>query len=547
MYLLLNRLHIIFALQLLRGRSDFLKSKQSFRFLLTIFFILILVMSTAGCQSRSNSKTSENNASGTITDISQLAHGKIGVWDASISEKKTRELLPDAEYVYYNTIADMAASTSQGKTDAFSVTYGHYASLKTSMPQLKPLPQKVGSYAEHFILRPDERGEQIAADFNAYLAKARESGEIAAINDKWQGTDESLKVIDRSGLTGEKGTIHLAISASEPTLDYLKDGEPVGSEVDIITHFCTEYGYDLQVDTLDYTAMTPAITACKYDIAAAAFEYSEERAQSVRFSDKICDEDLVLVVLDKDSTANTTSFLQSATNSFIKTFIQENRWKMYISGIGQTLLITALSILFGTFLGFGVYLLCRKGGRISNIISRAVMRVIQGTPMVVLLMVFYYIILARVHIAGLWVAILCFTLTFGCAMFGMLESGVKAVNSGQVEGARALGYTDRQAFFKIVLPQATLHFLPTYKSTVVGHIKETAIVGYIAVKDLTKITDIIRGNTFEPFFPLIATAIIYFILSWILTFIIGRLQFAMDPKNRDRSKILTGLKGGDQL
>ncbi len=132
-------------------------------------------------------------------------------------------------------------------------------------------------------------------------------------------------------------------------------------------------------------------------------------------------------------------------------------------------------------------------------------------------------------------------------MFGMLESGVKAVNSGQVEGARALGYTDRQAFFKIVLPQATLHFLPTYKSTVVGHIKETAIVGYIAVKDLTKITDIIRGNTFEPFFPLIATAIIYFILSWILTFIIGRLQFAMDPKNRDRSKILTGLKGGDQL
>ena len=242
-------------------------------------------MSIAGCQSRSNSKTSENNASGTITDISQLAHGKIGVWDASISEKKTRELLPDAEYVYYNTIADMAASTSQGKTDAFSVTYGHYASLKTSMPQLKPLPQKVGSYAEHFILRPDERGEQIAADLNAYLAKARESGEIAAINDKWRGTDESLKVIDRSGLTGEKGTIHLAISASEPTLDYLKDGEPVGSEVDIITHFCTEYGYDLQVDTLDYTAMTPAITACKYDIAAA-FEYSEERGSSaiIRFN-----------------------------------------------------------------------------------------------------------------------------------------------------------------------------------------------------------------------------------------------------------------------
>lgn len=524
-----------------------MKLKQNLRFLLTIVLIVISVFSITGCQQQSNSKTSENTSSGTITDISQLAHSKIGVWNGSISEMKTREILPDAEYVYYNTIADMAASTSQGKTDAFSVTYGHYASLKTSMPQLKPLPQKVGSYSEHFILRPDERGEAIAEDLNAYLAKARESGEITAINDKWRGTDESIKVIDRSGLTGEKGTIHLAISASEPTLDYLKNGEPAGSEVDIITHFCTEYGYDLQIDTLDYTAMTPAITACKYDIAAAAFEYSDERAESVRFSDKICDEDLVLVVLDKDSTGSTASFIQSVKNSFSKTFIQENRWKMYISGIGQTLLITGLSILFGTFLGFGVYLLCRRGRRISNVISRAVMRIIQGTPMVVLLMVFYYIVFARVHITGIWVAVFCFTLTFGCAMFGMLESGANAVSTGQVEGARALGYSDRQAFFKVVLPQATLHFLPAYKSTVVGHIKETAIVGYIAVKDLTKITDIIRGNTFEPFFPLIAAAIIYFVLSWILTFIIGRLQYILDPKNRDRSKILSGLKGSDKL
>ena len=128
-----------------------MKSRQRFHFLLPIIFILILIISATGCQSYSNSKIPENNSSETITDISQLAHGKIGVWDASISEKKTREILPDAEYVYYNTIADIAASTSQGKTDAFSVTYGHYASLKTSMPQLKPLPEKVGSYAEHFI------------------------------------------------------------------------------------------------------------------------------------------------------------------------------------------------------------------------------------------------------------------------------------------------------------------------------------------------------------------------------------------------------------
>ena len=160
--------------------------------------------------------------------------------------------------------------------------------------------------------------------------------------------------------------------------------------------------------------MTPAITACKYDIAAAAFEYSEERAQSVGPVTKSVMK--ILCCGTGDSTANTTSFPPVNTNNFHQTFIQENRWKMYISGIGRTLLITALPFFRYVPRFWCVYLLMPQRQSDLNIISRAVMR-IQGTDGGTADGFLLYYILARAHIAGLWVAVLLYALTFGCAMF----------------------------------------------------------------------------------------------------------------------------------
>ena len=127
-------------------------------------------------------------------------------------------------------------------------------------------------------------------------------------------------------------------------------------------------------------------------------------------------------------------------------------------------------------------------------------------------------------------------------MFGMLRSGVKAVDPGQTEAAHALGYTDRMTFFQIILPQALQHFMPTYRGQVVSLLKATAVVGYIAVQDLTKMGDIVRSRTYEAFFPLIAVAVIYFLLAWILTRAVGWLIGNIDPKNRRPEQILKGVK-----
>ena len=187
-------------------------------------------------------------------------------------------------------------------------------------------------------------------------------------------------------------------------------------------------------------------------------------------------------------------------------------------------------------------MLCRNGNPIANTITRFTVWLVQGMPMVVLLMILYYIIFGNVSISGVPVAIIGFTLVFGASVYGMLKLGVGAVDKGQREAALALGYPDRRVFYRVILPQAIPHVIPVYRGEIVGLIKATAIVGYIAVQDLTRMGDIVRSRTYEAFFPLIAVAVIYFVLSAILTFFVDKLARLFDSKGRSREKILKGVR-----
>ena len=127
----------------------------------------------------------------------------------------------------------------------------------------------------------------------------------------------------------------------------------------------------------------------------------------------------------------------------------------------------------------------------------------------------------------------------------MLRSGVGAIDRGQLEAAYALGYTNRKAFFRIILPQALPHFMPAYKGEITALIKATAVVGYVAVQDLTKMGDIVRSRTYEAFFPLIAVTVIYFVLEELLNVAVRWMRVRIDPKKRAKSRILRGIKTDD--
>jgi polar amino acid transport system substrate-binding protein len=174
------------------------------------------------------------------------------------------------------------------------------------------------------------------------------------------------------------------------------------------------------------------------------------------------------------------------------------------------------------------------------------MWLVQGMPGVVLLMILFYVIFGSVSISGIIVAVIGFTLTFGASVYGLLKMGVGAVDYGQYEAAYALGYSNIRTFFRIILPQAIPHVMDAYKGEIIILLKGTAIVGYIAVQDLTKMGDIVRSRTYEAFFPLIAVTVIYFVLEMLLGMFVRRIKINIDPKRRSREAILKGVNTNDQ-
>lgn len=156
-------------------------------------------------------------------------------------------------------------------------------------------------------------------------------------------------------------------------------------------------------------------------------------------------------------------------------------------------------------------------------------------------MILFYVFFGKSDISSLLVAIIGFSLTFGSFVYGHLTLCVEGIDRGQTEAAYALGYTRSQAFFRIILPQAMKTFLPTYTGEVVGLIKATSVVGYIAVNDLTKMGDIIRSNTYEAMFPLLAVAAIYFLITWGAAALLGRVQQRLDHHRRKNESILKGV------
>ena len=322
------------------------------------------------------------------------------------------------------------------------------------------------------------------------------------------------------------------------------DGQLRGFDLEIILMTAKELDVRVEFSGMDFAAILAAVQSGKADIGAGSIIITPERAQAVDFLEYYPASFVLVVRAEETSTSQietSETFWDGLRSSFNKTFIREGRWRLFVDGVLTTLLITILSILFGTALGFAVFMLCRNGNLIANGVTRFSMWLVQGMPMVVLLMILYYIIFGSVAISGIFVAVIGFTLTFGASVFGLLKMGVGTIDRGQYEAAYALGYANRRTFFRIILPQAIPHILPAYKGEIVGLIKATAIVGYIAVQDLTKMGDIVRSRTYEAFFPLIAVTVIYFILEGLLGFLVSRIQIRMNPKKRKPENILKGV------
>ncbi|MCR5576561.1 MAG: transporter substrate-binding domain-containing protein [Oscillospiraceae bacterium] len=471
-----------------------------------------------------------------------LNGGRIGVQIGTIFDEIVLARLPDVQFEYFGTYTDLAAALEGGKIDGFPGDEPVLRLVAAEHPSVEILDEPLDSFDTAIALPKGERGEALKAELDAWLRSARESGELEELITKWLDRPEDEKtmpVLDNA--SAPRGVLRLATDPTYAPMEYYRDGEIVGLEIDMAARFCLASGYGLELVPMTFDGILPAVQSGKADFAASCFSITEERMESVNFSEAFYPCNTLMAVLRTRDAAK-TGRAGGVMSSLEKTFLRENRWRLFVQGVGNTLLITALSLLFGTLLGFAAFMLCRSGSPVANAVTRFCTWLVQGMPAVVLLMILYYIVFGSLSVSGVTVAVIGLSLTFGAAVFGLLKLGVGAVDRGQYEAASALGFSDRRTFFRIILPQAVPHILPAFKGEVVALLKATAIVGYIAVQDLTKMGDIVRSRTYEAFFPLIAVTVIYFLLEGAIGVLIRLIERRCDPKRRSPETILKGVR-----
>lgn len=223
---------------------------------------------------------------------------------------------------------------------------------------------------------------------------------------------------------------------------------------------------------------------------------------------------------------------------FILNFVKEDRWKFITSGLKNTLVITFFAAILGIVLGVIIAVIrssydktaptMKKGFKkfvfgFFNAICNIYLTIIRGTPVVVQLMIMYYIIFATSR-NSLFVAILAFGINSGAYVAEIVRSGIMSVDAGQFEAGRSLGFNHMLTMWYIIIPQAFKNILPALANEFIVLLKETSVAGYVTIRDLTMGGNIIRSNTYSAFMPLIAVALIYLFMVMILTWLVGRLE-----------------------
>ena len=221
--------------------------------------------------------------------------------------------------------------------------------------------------------------------------------------------------------------------------------------------------------------------------------------------------------------------LQDLQSRFINNFITDDRWKYLTDGLIVTLQITLCAVILGIVLGFLVAIVRSTHDRtgklkILNALCNLYLTVIRGTPVVVQLLIIYFVIFGSTDISMVMVAVMAFGINSGAYVAEIFRSGIMSIDNGQFEAGRSLGFNYRQTMFYIVMPQAFKNVLPALGNEFISLLKETSVSGYIALQDLTKGGDIIRSRTYDAFMPLIAVALVYLVMVLIFSRLVSLLE-----------------------
>ncbi len=474
-----------------------------------------------------------------LGSAADLKDKKIGVLLGSVHDTYAAKQYPQATILQYKAPSDILLAVKSGKVDAAIYTHETLLEILRADDELALLGEPLFSVliGTGFNKENDSLREQ----FNAFLVQIKKDGVYDDMASRWilKGIAH-MPAIDN---TKSNGVLVVGI-VSDKGLPFtiVQDNRMIGYDVELTERFAGYLGKELKLMDMEFGSLIAAVSTNKIDMITSTLMLTEERKKQIAFSDPYYELHASVFALKRriagmggDGTGPASvSLFRGIANSFRSNIIQEKRYLLILEGLKTTLVISVASTLFGTMLGALVCFMRMSKKRLLNLPAKVYISVLRGTPVLVVLMLIFYVVFASVSIEPVVVAIIAFGLNFAAYASEIFRTGIEGVDKGQTEAGIAMGFTRSATFLYIVLPQMVRRILPVYKGEFISLVKMTSVVGYIAVQDLTKASDIIRSRTFDAFFPLIMIAVLYFLISWFLMQLLEYVERLTDPKNRKK-------------
>ena len=371
---------------------------------------------------------------------------------------------------------------------------------------------------EHFDVAFAARkgNKELVEQMNRFIEASRADGSLDAVISHWlNGTPAPAMPAPAENTNQDPLRCVTAINM-EPVCFLGEGGEWMGMDADILRRFAAWSGRRFQMNFQDLGSAIIAMNTGQCDVVSACLYITEERLKSVDFTIPYYKCRPGYFVLDRGNSPG-----MSIGERLRMNLVTEGRWKLIVDGLWETLKITLLSILLGTLLGMGVCAMLRSRRSWVRKAAGIYGAFIQGIPTLVLLLIMFYVVFANAGLSGTFVAIVTFALCFAWSSGSIFDSAISSVPAGQTEAGLSLGFTPLRTFTGIVFPQALKNGLPLYAGECVALLKSTSIVGYIAIMDLTRASDLIRSRTFDAFIPLLIVTVAYFVLAWLLRLLLN--------------------------
>ncbi len=477
---------------------------------------------------------------------SLLSGKRVAVMTGSLGEMILTEGYPQVEVRCFDDIMDGFAALKAGKVDYVLTAYTTAYVVGRSESSYRVLPYNLTNEgAGVAISRDDTTG--LLAQVDSVLAVFRQDGTLDAIIGNWIRHDGSDYVVTDFPAPGHdpfagpetahpapghdlsagpaQPPLRVGTAANREPMCFVQNNKIVGLDWELMMRIGRALGREVEFADMKYAALIAALQSGRIDAIASNMTATEERKKQVDFSSVYFVNPQVLVEWSVSGDAFSEGFWKQFTEGLQRNLLHEKRYMLILNGLWVTFLIAVLSVVFGTILGAGVCALRMSAGKFSRSFASGYIALFRAIPHVVILMLMFYVVFASMRISGIVVSVITFAMIFAAYSSELFRTSLESIPAVQRHAGLALGFNKFQTFWHILLPQAVRIAFPVYKGEVISLIKMTAIVGYIAVQDLTKAGDIIRSRTFDAFFPLLMVALIYMIIIWGFTRLLNLVSF----------------------